>query len=217
MKSTSSGNAPHDLPPMTQPTTHDRFAGDARLARIAQAIFLVMLALFSAADAVSAVRLWNLDASALTVHEVEGWIDYSVLGKARKPVIRVSTAEGGVVPLTCPTRAFSRYRVCPPGTPAWSGRKVRIAWVEIPTGWSGEVEHRALRIRAGDELLFEARPGDVVRADLSANFFGMLVGLAVFCPILLFFHAIERLSRRTFSESESRIAAARQRHAMDRH
>ena len=63
-----------------------------------------MLLVFSAADGVSAMRLWNLGASAIPIHEIEGWVDYSVVGKSRKPVIRVTTAEGGVVPLTCPAR-----------------------------------------------------------------------------------------------------------------
>ena len=207
MKPTSSGDVPHDAA-----TTRLRLDGDARFARIVQAMLLAMLVLLSSADDVSAMRLWNLDASTLAIREVDGWIDYSVSGKARRPVVRVVTAEGGMVPLTCPTRAFSRYRVCPPATPAWSGRKARIAWVEIPTGWSGEVAHRALRIRAGDDVLFDARPGDVVRADLSANVFGVLLALAIFGPIALFFRAIEGLSRRRVAEREARIAAVKQRH-----
>ena len=207
MRPTSSEEEAHDAP-----TTRLRFDGDARFARIAQALSLALLLLFSAADAVSAMRLWNLDASTLAIHEADGWIDAAAAGKARRPVVRLATAEGGMVPLTCPTRAFSRYRACPPATPAWSGRKARVAWVEIPIGWSGEVAYRALRIRAGDELLFEARPGDVLRADLSANVFGLLVALAILGPIALFFRAIERLSRRRFAEREARIATAKRRH-----
>ena len=206
MRSTSSGDVSHDAP-----ATRLRLDGDARFARIVQAMLLAVLVLLSAAD-VSAMRLWDLDASTLAIHEADGWIDDSVPGKARPPGVRVVTAEGGMVPLTCPTRAFSRYRVCPPATPAWSGRKARIAWVEMPTGRSGEVAHRALRIRAGDDVMFDARPGDVVRADLSANVFGVLLALAILGPIALFFRAIEGLSWRRFAERETRIAAAQQRH-----
>ncbi len=210
MSSGSSVHVPDELP-----TPRDRFACDARFARIVQAIFAVLLLLCSAGDALSAVRLWNLDTSVLAIHEVDGWIDYARVGKARTPVIRVSTAEGGVVALTCPIRAFARYRVCPSAAPSWNGRQARLQWVDIPTGWSGASASRALRLRADDELLFEARASDVVRADLSANVFGIIVALAIFCPIMLLVHAIERLSRRKSAEIESRIVAVRRRHASD--
>lgn len=213
MTQASTSEAPQHSASAIPSSGTERFAADARTARHAQAIFIIMLLAYLAGDAVSAARLWNFDASAAAIHEIDGWVDYSRLDKGRRPVVRVSSAQGTMVPLTCPAQAFPSDWLCPPGSPAWNGRKVVAEWIAVPTGWSGTLAYRALRIRAGNETLFEASPNEVVRADLSANLFGMLVALAIFCPIALVFRGPERLSRRRFADMDARVAATRQRHA----
>lgn len=150
------------------------------------------------------------EAGTPTLHHAQGVIDAYHVDRGRVPVFRLSSAGAEPLLLTCTARARVDHYPCPPDSADWNARTVDVDWIDIATGLSGQVVHRATRIATKADLVFAAEARDVQAAETASAVFSIKLECGILLPMMFIFWGMSRLVRRNRGALEARIEAARQ-------